>query len=467
MQQEIEQYIAQCHSCQQRKNPKISARVPLGNIVVKRPFDVVSVDFQVPYTTSNDNYKHILVFTDHFTRWCEIIPTKDQLATTVAKIYVQDIFCRYGASRVLLSDRGKNFMSELISEVNKRLGVHHAKTTSYHPQTNGAVESQNKTIANMLSHFTNPDTHKDWPEYVPFCQLAHNSSRTCSINYTPSMLLMGREMKLPYELTKPQPAESSVETDDHESYGSKLHKRMTAVWDKAREVINKGKETQKRYYDRKAAPSTLQVSDIVMYYDKRGYKNKTSKLIKRWSGMYVVKEKTDHTAVIIPFNNPEAAPMRVSLNLLKRYLGPTVRGPSSDISIDLDSPIDLPDSEGDLIDLSDSNDELPSAEESSEDVASSSRGSVKKSREETSKSSDHGATNTNTDVDAHNMTGHMSAAMHSKQNKADSSEQASTDDESESSKSEPNLPPPRTKTAYGLRQRPKRKRDKMFQYSDN
>ena len=202
MAREVEDYISKCVSCQQRKNPHVPMRVPLGTQLAKSPFEVLSVDFQGPFVESECGMKHILVFTDHFTKWCEMIPTCDQLATTVARMYIENVFCRFGAFKVLLSDRARNFTSVLIAEVNEILEVDHRLTTPYHPQCNDQVKIYNKSIANMLSHFVK-ENPKDWRRYVPFCQLAHTSSKHTALKMSPSALLMCREMRLPYELTKP------------------------------------------------------------------------------------------------------------------------------------------------------------------------------------------------------------------------------------------------------------------------
>ena len=330
---EVEEYISRCTSCQQRKNPQKQTRVPLGTQLATSPFEVLSIDFQGPFVESEDGMKHILVFTDHFTKWCEMVPTPDQLATTVARVYVENVFCRFGASKILLSDRAKNFTSELIADINEILGVDHRLTTPYHPQCNGQVEIYNKSIANMLSHFVK-ENHKDWPRYVPFCQLAHNSSKHTALQVSPSALLMCREMRLPYDLTKPTP---TIHTQPDDNYVAKLHERMTEVWAKTREDAKKSKDKQKRYYDKTATTTKLQTGDYVLYHDKRGYRNKTSKLIKRWKGPYVIKSMTDTTASIQPIDKPDQTPVTVHLNNLKLHTGPYTRGDDSDLSIDLDS----------------------------------------------------------------------------------------------------------------------------------
>jgi len=101
---------------------------------------------------------------------------------------------------VLHSDRAKSFMSLVMVEMNKLLKTDSKFSVPYSPASNGQVEMYNKTIANMLSHFVDPGTHRDWDRYIPFCKLAHNSSVHTTI-VSPSMLLFFREMRMPYELT--------------------------------------------------------------------------------------------------------------------------------------------------------------------------------------------------------------------------------------------------------------------------
>ena len=51
---------------------------------------------------------------------------------------------------MLLSDRGANFMSSVIEELCKVLGIKKLWTMPYHPQTNGLVERLHQTIMQMI-----------------------------------------------------------------------------------------------------------------------------------------------------------------------------------------------------------------------------------------------------------------------------------------------------------------------------
>ena len=85
--------------------------IPVGG-----PFHRIGVDvLQLPVTESGNKY--VVVFCDYLTKWVEAFAVS-QSAETIA---CQEIFCRHGAPEELLSDRGANFLSELISEICKLL----------------------------------------------------------------------------------------------------------------------------------------------------------------------------------------------------------------------------------------------------------------------------------------------------------------------------------------------------------
>lgn len=66
---------------------------------------------------------------------------------------MNEIIARHGAPRVLLSDRGKNFLSKVVADVCKVFRIHKVNTSSYNPQTDGLVERFNSTLCQSLSMY--------------------------------------------------------------------------------------------------------------------------------------------------------------------------------------------------------------------------------------------------------------------------------------------------------------------------
>ena len=143
----------------------------------------------LPKTTQGN--KHLLVIMDHITEWCEVFPTKDQQARTVAEILVSKVFSRFGPPTVIHSDQGRNFESNLMHEIFCLMGIHKSHTSAYHPQCDGHVERQNRTLQDMLTGYVSEHQH-DWDFWVELVAYAHNTSTHASTGYSPYEMVVGR-----------------------------------------------------------------------------------------------------------------------------------------------------------------------------------------------------------------------------------------------------------------------------------
>jgi len=77
-----------------------------------------------------------------------------------------DLFALVGVPKVIISDRGTNFTSQLTQEMLKCLGCSPRFNTPGHPEASGMVERFNQTCKNMLSHVVQQYQRK-WHNYVP------------------------------------------------------------------------------------------------------------------------------------------------------------------------------------------------------------------------------------------------------------------------------------------------------------
>lgn len=91
------------------------------------------------------------MITDHFTRFAQTIPCKNQTAHTTAKVVYDNFFLHYSFPEKQHSDQGRNFESKVIRELCKLLGIKKTRNTPYHPMGNGSDERFNQTLIKMLS----------------------------------------------------------------------------------------------------------------------------------------------------------------------------------------------------------------------------------------------------------------------------------------------------------------------------
>ena len=121
--------------------------------LVESAFERVAVDVLGPLKLCKRQNRYIVIFSDYLTRWCEAFPVPSVEASVIARLLVDEIIARHGAPKVLLSDRGTNFLSKLVAEVCKIVQIDKVNTSSYHPQTDGLVDRFNSTLCQSLSSY--------------------------------------------------------------------------------------------------------------------------------------------------------------------------------------------------------------------------------------------------------------------------------------------------------------------------
>lgn len=114
---------------------------------------VVCLDY-LTLETSKGGYQHILVITDHFTKYAVAIPTRNQTAKSTAEAFYNNFVLQYGLPKRLHSDQGANFESKLIKELCDLTRIEKSRTIPYHPMGNGLTKRFNRTLLQMLGTLT-------------------------------------------------------------------------------------------------------------------------------------------------------------------------------------------------------------------------------------------------------------------------------------------------------------------------
>ena len=234
---------------------------PMTPIPVAGPFDKVGVDvLQLPRSYEGNQYA--VVFVDYLTKWPEVFPTKDQTALTIARLLVDQIIARHGVPSDLLSDRGANFLSQLMQEVCHQMGIHKFNTTAYHPQTDGLVERFNRTLLDMLAK-TVEKNGRDWDVHLPYVLFGYCASLQENTRESPFFLLYGRDPRLPTDAALCAPINRRyVEIDD---YKSELVAGLSEAWELVRTHVQQAQRWQKKSYDRRSRDPLYQVGDGVFF----------------------------------------------------------------------------------------------------------------------------------------------------------------------------------------------------------
>ncbi len=193
---DVEKWVTRCDRCLRRKS-STNIRTELHSIESTYPLELVCMDY-LTLETAKGGYSNILVITDHFTKFSQAIPTKNQTAKTTADAIYNNFILNFGIPSKLHSDQGANFESDIIKELCNITGIYKTRTTAYHPMGNGQTERYNRTLLNMLG--TLEQTQKsDWKRYLPSLVYAYNCTRHETTKVSPFELMFGRKPKLPID----------------------------------------------------------------------------------------------------------------------------------------------------------------------------------------------------------------------------------------------------------------------------
>uniref|UniRef100_A0A8C2CR87 Gypsy retrotransposon integrase-like protein 1 n=1 Tax=Cyprinus carpio TaxID=7962 RepID=A0A8C2CR87_CYPCA len=289
---DVEQYIKNCGECVTRKTP-CHRVAPLHHISSNGPMDLVCIDF-LSMEPDSAGISNVLVVTDHFTRYAQAFPSRNQKAQTVTKILVDKYFLHYGLPARIHSDQGRDFESQLIKELLKMMGIRKSRTTPYHPQGDPQPERFNRTLLSMLGTL-GCERKRQWSKHIGYLVHAYNSTICDATWYSPYFLMFGREARLPIDLCFGTSPDGKAE-GGHSRYVTKLKEDLQRAYKLASEVAYKTHQRNKRSYDKRVGFHTLDIGDRVLLRNL-GLKGK-HKLESRWSPIpYVVLGKMPNIPV--------------------------------------------------------------------------------------------------------------------------------------------------------------------------
>jgi hypothetical protein len=341
---DVTEYCKSCLSCQARNRPTTAPAGQLEPIVTSRPLELVGIDLLTNLPRTSSGNLHVLVLTDHFTKHVQLYALPNMEARTIAAQLLH-FTLSFGPPVRLISDRGANFLSGIITAFRVFFGIGHTPTTAYHQQANGLTERFNGTMVKMLTHYVN-DQHDDWDTYLSSVASAYNNSVHASTGFAPYHLLFGRPPILPIDrvLPAPIPGPSSVR-----DYQDQLHASFTKIHDLAKQHLTVAQAEQTKYYNQHHRPVNFNVGDSVALYTPVTPVGLSRKLLGHWSLPHTVIARAGQNYTIAD-NNGTTRDVHVQRLKKAHTRPPDLVSPSPATPLELDAPSDRPGDDNFLVD---------------------------------------------------------------------------------------------------------------------
>ena len=294
MYRDIKEYVRTCEECQKRLKSK--RKEPLHPIQVGRAFERIGIDLVGPLPITQQQNRYIIVATDYLTRWPEARAVPDAGALTLAKFIFEEIICRHGTPKIILSDQGRNFISETVRILCEKFLIIHKFSSAYHPQTNGMVERLNRTLCESLAKVKGTD---EWDLHILAILLAYRTKRHATTGYTPFQLVYGRQAILPIETIIPVEPEQQEEIDLQGSILQRAYnliEKLLQYHIEAQQNTEKSQQKQKEYIDKRVRFEEFEIGDKVWVQRKELEHSRSAKFEDKRNGPYVIQEKLNNGA---------------------------------------------------------------------------------------------------------------------------------------------------------------------------
>lgn len=187
----------------------------------------------------------------------------DHTAQTVADKFVTEFICKFGAPYRIHTDQGREFESELFSEICSLLGIAKSRTTPYHPQSDGMIERFNRTLQQMLAIFVD-ENRTNWDDHLLYLMMAYRATVHLSTKCTPNLVMLGKEITLPIDVLAGSPPMQHQHEECYNSCVEWVRNSMEMSFSIVHDNLKSSFKRQKRYYDTKLKPRAFFTRRVCM-----------------------------------------------------------------------------------------------------------------------------------------------------------------------------------------------------------
>ena len=284
---DVKRYCRQCKNCVCYHRGRLPRSGPLQPMVVGHIMERCHVDITGPHPRTARGSKYILTCVDAFSKWAEAFPIPNKEAKTIARVLVEQVFCRFGTPIALLTDNAGELDGCLMREVCRLLDIDKQHTSYYHPETNSIAERFHGTLNTMMGRMIN-EHQRDWDLYLPHVMAAYRATVHQTTGYSPNYLMFARENRAPADMVFGIPTEPSPVC--HDNYSVEMEDKQKTAYQLVRQHLGATAERLKRRYDLRVRPQKFKKGQWVLYFNPRRIQGRQQKWERKYSPYLIVEE---------------------------------------------------------------------------------------------------------------------------------------------------------------------------------
>ncbi|GKE60403.1 reverse transcriptase domain-containing protein [Tanacetum coccineum] len=205
-----------CDSCQVHAPILRRPKTLMTSIMAPWPFYQWGMDILGPLPQASRKLKFVIVAIDYFTKWIEAKPLARITGKDVKKFMWDNIVCRFGLPRVIVTDNGTQFVNDPFKGWCESLNIKQMNTAVAHPQANSLVKRANKSLMEGIKARIRRE-RAGWVDELPNVLWAHRTSLKQSNDEMPFSLTYRSEAVIPAEIGMPTHRTMMIREDENEN----------------------------------------------------------------------------------------------------------------------------------------------------------------------------------------------------------------------------------------------------------
>ena len=256
----IANHISRCTECMQTKRTdKRSITPPMIDTskMALGPEDALQMDI-VHFDEPSGGYTAIITAMDVFSRYLFTYNVIRTDAPTVARVLV-DIMTRHAyLPTTVITDKGTQFISEVMADATRTLGIQLRNATTKHAQTFGLLERCHVSPKETLKISTG-ERRTMWHQNVAIATLNCNTSYHSALGCEPSRVFHGR---IPYNVLDLKfGIRNAQQTTPTTVPGEDILHKTQQITETVSKNLMQSYIRYKQYYDKKASAHPLHVNE--------------------------------------------------------------------------------------------------------------------------------------------------------------------------------------------------------------
>jgi hypothetical protein len=249
------------------------------------------MDFIVGLPLTTRMFDSIWVIVDRLTKSAHFITVNTRYnVQKYVEIYTAQVLCLHGDPKMIISDRGSQFVARFWEQLHVSLGTHLIHSLAYHPQMDSQTKQVNQILEDKLRTCV-MENLGSWEKNLSWAEFSYNNSYQDSLKMVPFEVLYGHQYHTPLNWIKP--GEKMI-------FGPDLAEAADTTISHIQDNLRGAKSCQESYANKRCQPLEFAIGDHVYLKvsPMKGMKRfgMKGKLAPRYIGPFVILEKCGNVA---------------------------------------------------------------------------------------------------------------------------------------------------------------------------